>query len=147
MVQTIQCNEEGLDIFKRPRYITENNNEDMVVSDTSGAVVVTDCAGKFRFAYTGYPQGTALDPLGVSTDALSHILVSDYYTSSIHVLDEDGQFLSYLSINLQCVSTPCSIFFDKKTHLLWVGSEYNNTVAIYTYLRNEDVLAVRCWRA
>lgn len=111
MVQTIQCNEKGLDIFKYPCYITENNNEDMVVSDTSGAVVVTDCAGNFRFAYTGYPQGTALDPLGVSTDALSNILVSDYYTRTIHAIDKDGQFLTYLSINLQCVSTPCSIFY------------------------------------
>lgn len=141
IVQTIQCNEKGLDIFKYPRYITENSNKDMVVSDTSGAVVVTNRAGKFRFAYTGYPQGSALDPFGVSTDALSNILVSDYYTRTIHVIDKDGQFLTYLSINLQCVTTPCSIFFDKKTHLLWVGSEYNNTVAIYKYLRNEDLLA------
>lgn len=66
-----------------PKFITENNNGDVVVSalnqsspeDKSGAVIVTDQSGKIRFIYRGHSRRSELQPRGICTDALSHILV------------------------------------------------------------------------
>lgn len=46
-----------------PRYITENNNGDIVVTDFDigpGAVVVTNENGSHRFSFTGHPSGSEL---------------------------------------------------------------------------------------
>lgn len=47
--QIIQHAETFCDMFSSPRYITENNNGDVEVSDSTGAVVVTDREGIHRF--------------------------------------------------------------------------------------------------
>lgn len=82
LTKTIELNNVGLAIYKKPIYITENNNGDIVVSDynanfCSGALVVTDSGGMHLFSYKGHPLGSGLDPLGICTDALSHILLCD----------------------------------------------------------------------
>lgn len=73
----MEFDSEGLELYNGPHKITENNNEDVVVSDLSGAVVVTDSGGRHRFSYTGHPPGSGMLPSGVCTDALSRILVCD----------------------------------------------------------------------
>lgn len=75
--QSMEFDSEGLELYNGPHKITENNNEDVVVSDLSGAVVVTDSGGRHRFSYTGHPPGSGMLPSGVCTDALSRILVCD----------------------------------------------------------------------
>lgn len=77
--QTIQYDDTGLELYKCPLYITENNNGDIAVSD-EGAVVVTDCGGKHRFSYISSQSGSPFEPRGIYTDALSHILVCDIFT-------------------------------------------------------------------
>lgn len=72
--QSMEFDSEGLELYNGPHKITENNNEDVVVSDLSGAVVVTDSGGRHRFSYTGHPPGSGMLPSGVCTDALSRIL-------------------------------------------------------------------------
>ena len=61
VTHTIQNDENGKALFMFPRFITENNNGDVVVSDiideSYGAVVVTDSGGRHRFSYTGHPPG------------------------------------------------------------------------------------------
>lgn len=57
---------------KKIKFITENRNLDICVSDCdSGAVVVKDYTGKLQFRYTGHPL-TANDhpfnPFGIITD-------------------------------------------------------------------------------
>nr|XP_034309445.1 uncharacterized protein LOC117683739 [Crassostrea gigas] len=78
LTQTIQHDNKGQGLYRQPLYITENNNGDVVVSDSidywSGAVVVTERGGRHRFSYTGHPSGSGLRPRGICTDALSHIL-------------------------------------------------------------------------
>lgn len=130
--QTIQYDNTGLDMYSVPNYITENNNEDVVVSDAD-AVVVTDRRGSLRFVYTGYPSGSGLKPLGICTDAQSHIIICDQRTKTIQMIDIDGNFLSQLlsrpldSFKLQSLS------FDTETNLLWVGSEQRLNNSIYVY--------------
>ncbi|XP_065930875.1 uncharacterized protein [Magallana gigas] len=140
LTQTIQNDHTGMGLYIQPNYITENNNGDVVVSDWSGAVVVTERGGRHRFSYTGHPSGSGLQPRGICTDALSHILVCDGETETVQMLDRDGQFLSHLLIRPSGRFSPCSLSYDVNTHRLWVGSGDNNTVVIYRYITRQDAL-------
>ncbi|XP_065929523.1 uncharacterized protein [Magallana gigas] len=124
--QTIQHDNTGRGLYRKPNYITENNNGDVVVSDSkddlSGAVTVTERGGRHRFSYTGRPSGSRLDPHGICTDALSHILVCDGKTKTVQMLDKDGQFLSHLLTKSQEMGEPQGLSYDVNTHRLWVGS-------------------------
>ncbi|XP_052693745.1 uncharacterized protein LOC128172016 [Crassostrea angulata] len=139
LTQTIQNDNTGLGLYRKPNYITENNNGDVLVSDY-GAVVVTERGGRHRFSYTGHPSGSVLEPRGICTDPLSHILVCDDTTKTVQMLDRDGQFLSHLLIRPSGIFTPRSLSYDVNTHRLWVGSRNNNTVVIYRYITRQDAL-------
>nr|XP_034322693.1 uncharacterized protein LOC105323757 [Crassostrea gigas] len=140
LTQTIQNHNTGLGLYREPYYITENNNGDVVVSDSLSAVVVTERGGRHRFSYTGHPSGSGLYPRGICTDPLSHILVCDATTNTVQMIDSDGQFLSHLLIRPSGIFTPRSLSYDVNTHRLWVGSEDNNTVVIYRYITRQDAL-------
>lgn len=135
VAQTIPKANSCLTLYIDPRYIIENKNRDIVVSDYWRGVVVTDHEGNYRFSYRANPSGQKIKPRGICTDALSHILVCDRKSESVHILDEDGNFLSYLLTTQSpgLDSKPCSLSYDVHTHLLWVGS-YNNTLSIYRHL-------------
>ncbi|XP_056007569.1 uncharacterized protein LOC125666209 isoform X1 [Ostrea edulis] len=138
-ILTIQHHNTGHTLYSRPYYITENNNGDIIVSDwikyKRGAVVVTERGGRHRFSYTGPPSGSSLRPRGICTDALSHILVCDFNTHTVQMIDKDGHFLSLLLTRQHGINTPRSLNYDDKTHLLWVGSYITNTVSVYRYLQ------------
>ncbi|XP_056013390.1 uncharacterized protein LOC125657375 [Ostrea edulis] len=134
-ILTIEHDNRGHTLYSCPLCITENNNGDIIVSDWSrGAVVVTKRGGRHRFSYTGPPSGSSLRPCGICTDALSHILVYDYYTNTVQMIDKDGHFLSLL-LTQHGINRPWSLNYDDKTHLLWVGSGNTNTVSVYRYLQ------------
>nr|XP_034320737.1 tripartite motif-containing protein 3-like [Crassostrea gigas] len=147
ITQTIQYHNTGQGLYSGPYYITENNNGDVVVSDynyisESGAVVVTERGGRHRFSYTGHPSGSGLQPRGICTDALSHILVCDGTTNTVQMINKDGQFLSHLLTKSQEMDEPYSLSYDVNTHRLWVGSgSYNNKkVCVYRYITRQDAL-------
>lgn len=134
-------------LYIYPRYITENNNGDIVVSDLKkSGVVVTNRHGEFRFF-------SAVDgPKGVCTDTLSNILVCRTSTE-ILVMDLNGLFLCYLSLNEspgivktsvfanllhRCFQVkrsiarkPLSLSHDVNDDLLWVGTNDSSTVSAY----------------
>lgn len=117
-----------------PRFITENTNGDVVISDR-GAVMVTERNGGLRFLYTGPSPKPGLDPGGICTDALSNILVCDGITKTIHMIDRDGVFLSYLLTRKSpgICNRPVSLTYDFNNHLLLVGSG-DNTLSVYRYV-------------
>nr|XP_022287961.1 uncharacterized protein LOC111100406 isoform X3 [Crassostrea virginica] len=125
-------------LYEDPWYITENNNGDVLVSDPfRRAVVVTSGEGVHRFSYTGPPSGSELVPGGICTDVMSHILVSDHYTDTVHMLDRDGQFLSYVLTYRQTPGMyyiPWGLSYDVTTHAVWVGSEWNNTMSVCQHI-------------
>lgn len=130
----------------KPHSVTENNNGDVIVSlcdcdynlSWDGIVVVTDNEGGHRFTYSG--NGYGIFPRGICTDVLSHILVCDGLNSSIHILDKDGQFLSYLFIRPSGIFSPLSLSYDVTTHRLWIGSENNNTLCVYRFITRQGSL-------
>ncbi|XP_062568068.1 uncharacterized protein LOC134230315 [Saccostrea cucullata] len=141
-IQTIQHdNNTGQRLYIYPIYITENRNGDVIVSDLDrNAVVVTDSRGIHRFSYTGPPSGSRLYPRGICTDALSHILLCDLDTHTIHIIDQDGLYLTQIDTEQHGIDRPYSLSYNRDTQLLWVGSWINNTVNIYTLINEGDDL-------
>ncbi|XP_062619360.1 uncharacterized protein LOC134280924 [Saccostrea cucullata] len=121
-IQTIQHTSKGQRMYRLPNYITENRNGDIVVSDYDRAVVVTDRGGRHRFSYTGPPSGSGLRPRGICTDALLNILVCDVNTHTVQMIDKDGYFLSHILTPQHGINRPQGLYYDVKSHLLWVGS-------------------------
>lgn len=141
LTQTIKDENKPRSWYKDPRFITENNNGDVVVSDifrnlpNRGELVVTSREGIRRFTYTGPPPdipGSGLFlPQGICTDVLSHILVYDGITHTVQMIDRDGRFLSYL---LARNSIGASLSYDMSTHQLLVGSWNSKIVDVYRYI-------------
>lgn len=139
LLQTIQYDTAGHELYFGPCYITENNNGDVIVSDWKKGVVVTDNEGRHRFTFTEDPYGYAISPKGICTDPFSHILVCVLH--KVMMLDMDGQFISYiLSMPPECMIVTNSLSFDSNTHCLWVGSVSSETIRVYKYLKRFDAL-------
>ncbi|XP_062585250.1 uncharacterized protein LOC134246919 [Saccostrea cucullata] len=144
LIQTMQYANTGMELYSGPSYITENNNGDIVVSDV-GAVVVTNREGRYRFSYRGPRAQKRLTPRGICIDALSHILVCDEYTSSVQIIDKDGNFQSPSILTLQLdIIAPYSLSYDEKSHLLWIGSLIHNRVSVSKYIKSHTFLTGSC---
>ncbi|XP_062576856.1 uncharacterized protein LOC134238751 [Saccostrea cucullata] len=143
-IQTIQHDYTGQGLYSNPLYITENRNGDVIVSDFRyigvGAVVVTDRRGRHRFSYTRTPSGSRLRPWGICTDALSHILLCDGNTNTVHIIDKDGNYLTQLDTVQHRIDWPSCLSYDDITRSVWVGSYRHNTVKIYRLIYGGDNL-------
>lgn len=148
--QTIQEDKRGNKLYSKPSYIVENNNFDVVVSDTawttvnnsseeSSAIVGTNRKGKYRFKYTGHLQNSKIVSRGLCIDALSHIILCDNKTSTVQMLDCNGKFMSHILIRPAGILKPHGLGYDFKTHLLWVGS-HRNKICVYRYINRRDIL-------
>lgn len=131
--QVIRYDNNRLKLYRNPCFITENNNGDIVVSDSGSAVVVTDHEGKDRFSYTGPSSRSRLEPRGICTDPLSNILVCDNVSESVHVIDKDGQFQFLLRLK----KDKWDIFglsYNVHSQQLWIGSQ-DSKICVLRYLK------------
>ena len=104
--QIIPHNNTPVNLYIYPRYITENINGDVVVSDRGcRAVLGTSREGIHRFSYAGPPSGSGIRPQGICTDALSHILVCDPEFRAVHMLNQDQEVFE--------ISSDISIIWDR----------------------------------
>ncbi|XP_078329848.1 uncharacterized protein LOC111113501 isoform X2 [Crassostrea virginica] len=130
-IQNIQRDNQGQELYKYPHYITENINGDICTSDwNKQAVVVVNKSGQHRFSYTG--QGSRFSPYGICTDVLGHILVCEGLNNTVHLLDQDGGFLSFILSEQQGIRSPRGVCVDDENNL-YVG-QLNNKVTVYKNL-------------
>ncbi|XP_062587106.1 uncharacterized protein LOC134248719 [Saccostrea cucullata] len=97
------------DFDDRTVNIVKNKETEEVIKITeletfwSGAVVVVNLAGKLRFSYTGLtptPKYKPFSPRGITTNIHNHILISDVNNDCVHIIDQDGEFISYIPCGL-----------------------------------------------
>ncbi|XP_078310565.1 uncharacterized protein LOC111136273 [Crassostrea virginica] len=132
-IQNIQRDNQGQALYKKPHYITENINGDICTSDfNKDTLVVVNKSGYHRFSYTG--QRSRFYPHGICTDVLGHILVCDKASDTVHLLDQDGRFLSVILSPQQGIACSRGVCMDDENNL-YVGQYGTNTVTVYKYLQ------------
>nr|XP_034314542.1 uncharacterized protein LOC105348092 [Crassostrea gigas] len=134
-IQNIQRGNIGQELYRYPRYITENINGDICTSDNNKrAVVVVNKSGQHRFSYTG--QGSSFIPFGICTDLFGHIIVCDiiFKNKTIDILDQDGRLLSTLLAPQHGIHRPRIVCVDDENNI-HVGQWNTNTVKVYKYLQ------------
>ncbi|XP_062599250.1 tripartite motif-containing protein 3-like [Saccostrea cucullata] len=133
-LQNIQRDNKGQKLYRNPHYITENINGDICTSDFNNmSVVVVNKSGQHRFSYKG--QESRFYPHGICTDVLGHILVCDGVTDTVHLLDQDGQFLSLLLKRQQGVLEYLhSVCVDDENNV-YVGQRNTNKLTVFNYIQ------------
>ena len=128
-----QYDSEGKDLYNSncsEYFMTENINRDICVSDTT-ALVVIDKLGNLRFRYHGKVFDTfkkPFTPRGITTDRRGNILIADLDNMFIHLLDQDGNFVRYIT---------CGGSLDK---IIDVSCDKNGRV----WVAERDTAKVKC---
>ncbi|XP_078328620.1 uncharacterized protein LOC111115148 isoform X2 [Crassostrea virginica] len=130
--------------YKRPIFITENTNKDVVVSDEGySAVVVSNREGRHRFSYKGHRPESRLDPRGICTDPLSNILVCT--SGTVQMIDKDGQFLvDIFREPFLFEFIPISLCYEVDRNVVWIGSRENKTILGYRHIDRKPALVDYC---
>lgn len=136
-VQTIQFDHNKKPLYSEnvsTKYICENRNRDICVSDSRlGSVVVVNKAGKLRFKYCGNSSSDTekpFIPFGICVNSYYHILIADCNNNSIHIIDHDGKFLCQID---NCgLENPCGICLDENEHLL-IAEQYSGNVKNFLF--------------
>ena len=107
-------------LFKSPCRVAQSKvNSDLYISEHR-KVVALDKDYRVRYEYTGQGDGGYFIPRGLCTDNAGHVLIADYYSDRVHILDKDGQFLQYLLTRERGPMGPQRIDVDCEGNA-WVG--------------------------
>jgi hypothetical protein len=120
-----------------PLYIAVNRNQDICTTDhRQNSVAVIDRSGYPRFIYKGNPESgkcKSFQPISIATDSFCNILVTDWANHIIHVLNGDGAFLRYLTLQ-QRVKEPRGLCV-MSNGLLCIGECASGIIKVFRYLK------------
>ncbi|XP_062613794.1 uncharacterized protein LOC134275532 [Saccostrea cucullata] len=110
-------NERGEKPYTNPRFLAENKNGDICISDSvTKNVFVFEREGILRFSYAP-PESPTYVPRTVATDRQCNILIA-YPRNGIHIIDKDGELLRIVeemtSPTACCVSLKDLLFVCSK---------------------------------
>ncbi|XP_055999609.1 E3 ubiquitin-protein ligase TRIM71-like [Ostrea edulis] len=145
-IQEFQISQNMTGVVPREWPICENVNADICTVDmrsdhmykfsARNRVVVYDKSGNHRFQY-GRRGGTQkfdhLEPRGLATDSLGHILISDGFNHVVHLISQDGQFIAYILTKDDGIACPWGIAVDQSDNL-WLVEHKGSRVKVYQYL-------------
>lgn len=95
VLQSIQYDSYGQPLYESPKYIAENVNGDVIVTDwKKNAVIAVNRLGIYRYSFL-WKEGKSF-VCSVATDLVSHVLVTDFLGIKMCILDRDGRFLRYI---------------------------------------------------
>lgn len=141
--QSIQFNYQSQPLYSSGgvKFITENRNMDICLSDNkAGAVVVVDQAGEHRFSYTGSSTTRKpFNPYDITTDSLSWILIADKNNDSIHILDQNGKFLRFINSSNCDLKEPFRLCIGNNDYL-FVAEWSSNIVKKIRYHANSGMV-------
>jgi sugar lactone lactonase YvrE len=138
VTQEIDRDEVGEPIYKGGEYplcVVENNNGDVCAANANAkVVVVVNKSGRVRFRYDGTAarRKKSFNPGHIVTDSMSQIIVADYNNASLHILDQNGQFLRCVD-NCGLVK-PNGLSVDREGRL-WVGLLKSGEVKVIQYMK------------
>ena len=124
--------------FKSPEKVAVNKaNKDIYIVDRTcldkGKVIAVGAVGQPRYEYTG--QGDkALNPADVCTDHMGHVLIADYNSNSVHILDQEGQFIQYVLTSQQGLQEPGTMDVDTEGYV-WVGEKHCGDNSYHGYVK------------
>ncbi|XP_048766309.1 tripartite motif-containing protein 2-like [Ostrea edulis] len=108
------------EFLTNPTFVCENINGDVCTSDEGNQrVAMFISAGGLRFLYGGKSNTTyyqSFNPRGLATDGLGNILIADYFSHTVHMVDCEGRFLQYISTNKN--NFPYALSIDNENRLL-----------------------------
>jgi hypothetical protein len=135
ITRVIQKDDGGKDIYIfRIDCMTENKkNQDILTSDVY-KVIGVEKKGRYKFSYTGHFPEKKFAPQCIATDSLGQIIVGHGYerASSIHLLTENGIFLSFLlTYKENGIVSPLSIGVNESE--LYVLYKDSNKISVYDY--------------
>ncbi|XP_062572075.1 E3 ubiquitin-protein ligase TRIM71-like [Saccostrea cucullata] len=136
-IQEFETDQNRRRLFFYPTFVCDNINEDICVSDWSmnKNVVVLTKSGNLRFKYDGKVQAGRFkfDPYGLATDSLGHILIANNANNAIHLISQDGDFLSCILTENDGIALPHGISVDTHDNL-WLVEYKNACVKVYQHL-------------
>lgn len=95
VLQSIQYDSYGQPLYESPKYIAENVNGDVIVTDwKKNAVIAVNRLGIYRYSFL-WKEGKSF-VCSVATDLVGHVLVTDFLGIKMCILDRDGRFLRYI---------------------------------------------------
>ncbi|XP_061175143.1 E3 ubiquitin-protein ligase TRIM71-like [Saccostrea echinata] len=133
-----QFDENGKNLYKKGDYMLfprENINGDVVVVDhNSNSVTAVSREGKLRFRYDGKAAKLEkpLNTNDIVTDSMGHIILADEANDSLHIINQNGQFLKCLKI--PGLTKPTGLSLDTRERL-WVGSQNNGDIKVIQYTK------------
>ncbi|XP_061188070.1 uncharacterized protein LOC133196156 [Saccostrea echinata] len=131
---------ESQSLFHDPRFIVENKNGDLCVTDTAKkSLIVVQKSGKFRFTYKRDLPSHKFNPQNICADSAGLLLLLNLsqLTANIHIINHDGQYICHIeSEYLNRPTAMCIDCYDR----LWLADRVNDETKILCVQKSDDIL-------